>query len=81
MTVYAFYWLEEMDKVHFIGLLPERRKNSERITQESISNFARIILGNEGDIDDLFFIEMTLDENTGQILWPERSLMLTQAQA
>jgi len=81
MMAYAFYWLEEIDKVHFIGLLPERRKNPERITQESISNFARTILGNEVDIDDLFFIEIKLDESTGQILWPEPSIRLTHAQA
>ena len=81
MIAYAFYWLEEIDKVHFIGLLPERRKNPERITQESISSFARAILGDEADIDDLFFIEMKLDKSTGQILWPEPSIRLTQAQA
>ncbi len=81
MTTYAFYWLEEIDKVHFIGLLPERRKNSERITQESISNFARTILGKEADVDDLFVIEITLDEGTGQILWTEPSITLTQGQA
>ena len=81
MIAYAFYWLEEIDKAHFIGLLPERRKDPERITQQSISNYARAILGNETDIDDLFSIEMELDESTGQILWPEPSIRLTQAQA
>ena len=81
MIAYAFYWLEEIDKAHFIGLLPERRKNPERITQESISNFVRIILGNEADIDSLFFIEITLDESTGQTRWPESSITLTQGQA
>ena len=80
MIAYAFYWLEEIDKVHFIGLLQERRKDPERITQESISNFARTILGNEADIDDLFSIEMELDESTGQIHWPEPTIRLTQAQ-
>ena len=80
MIAYAFYWLEEIDKVHFVGLLLERRKNPERITQESISNFARTILGNEADVDDLFFLEMELDESTGQILWSEPSIRLTQAQ-
>ena len=81
MIAYAFYWLEEIDKVHFIGLLPERRKNPERITQESISNFVRTILGNKADIDDLFFIEIMLDESTGQTRWPESSITLTQGQA
>ena len=73
--------IEEIEKVHFIGILPEGRKNPERITQESISNFVRTFLANEVDIDTLFFIEMTLDKNTGQILWPEPSIKLTQAEA
>jgi hypothetical protein len=81
MTAYAFYWLEEIDKVHFVGLLPERRKNPERIPQESILNFARAILGNDADVDHLFFIEITLDERTGQLLWPQPSIRLTYGEA
>lgn len=81
MTTYSFYWLEGIDKVHFVGLLPERRKNPERITQQSISNFARTIIGNEVDVRSLFFLEMTLDGSTGQTLWPELPIGLTQAQA
>ncbi len=78
MTTYSFYWLEEIDKVHFVGLLSERRKNPERITQQSISNFARTVVGNEMDVRSLFFLEMTLDESTGQTLWPELPIGLTQ---
>ena len=81
MIAYSFYWLEEIDKVHFVGLLPERRNNPERITQQSISNYGRTILGNEADIDNLFFVEITLDESTGQVLWPEPSIGLTLGQA
>jgi hypothetical protein len=82
MMAYAFYWLEEIDKVHFIGLLPERRKNPERISQGSISDFGRTILGNEAEVDNLFFIEIMLDEGTDQILWPEPSMIgLTDAEA
>ena len=44
MVAYAFYMFEKIEKVHFIGLLPERRKNPERITQESISIFCEDIL-------------------------------------
>jgi hypothetical protein len=81
MVAYAFYMFEEIEKVHFIGLLPERRKNPERITQESISNFVRTFLGNEADIDNLFFIEITLDERTGEIIQPGPSIRLTLAKA
>lgn len=81
MVAYAFYIFEEIEKVHFIGLLRERRKNPERITQESISDFARTFLGNKADVDNLFFIEITLDERTGEIIQPEPSIRLTHAKA
>jgi len=81
MIAYAIYAFEEIEKVHFIGLLPERRKNLERITQESISVFVRTFLGNEGDIDNLFFIEIALDQRTDEIILPEPSLRLTLAEA
>jgi len=81
MVAYAFYMFEDIEKVHFIVLLPERRKNPKRITQESISNYMRTILGNEADVDPLFFIEITLDEKIDDILLPESSIRLTQAEA
>ncbi len=81
MEAYAIYVFEEIEKVHFIGLLPERRKNPERITQESISHFVRTFLGNEGDIDNLFFIEVALDQKTGEVILPEPSLRLTLGEA
>jgi hypothetical protein len=32
-----------------IGILPERRRNRDRITQESIMNWVRALLGHEAD--------------------------------
>ena len=81
MLAYAFYMFAEIEQVHFIGLLPERRKNPKRITQESISDFVRTFLGNEADVDNLFFIEITVDERTGEMVQPDPPIRLTQAQA
>jgi hypothetical protein len=39
MVAYEFYWRDEKGKEHLIGILPERRKNPERITEESIFNW------------------------------------------
>ena len=38
MVAYEFYLSDETGKKHLIGILQERRKNSERITRESIIN-------------------------------------------
>jgi hypothetical protein len=82
MVAYAFYMFEEIEKVHFIGILPERRKNPKRITQESISNFVRTFLGSEADVNNLFFIEITVDEKSGEIFQPDESpIRLTLAEA
>jgi len=45
MKAYEFYWQDKEGKEHFLGILPERRKNSERITEESILNWGRMIIG------------------------------------
>ncbi len=71
MVAYTFYWIDEREKVHFIGLLPERRRRPERITKESVMNFGRTILGDNVDSNNIFFIRVTIDEGTGEIIWPK----------
>ena len=79
MVAYAFYWIDAKDKAHLIGLLPERRRNPERITQESVLNFLRTILGNEADVNHISFIQVTLDESTGKIYWPKPFIATQEA--
>ncbi len=55
MTAYEFYSLDKMDQFHFIGMLPERRRARERITEESVINWVRQFLGDGSDIPDIFF--------------------------
>ena len=45
MRAYEFYWEDKEKKEHFLGILPERRKHPERITEESILNWGRVIIG------------------------------------
>ena len=74
MEVYTIYYFDEEEKVRFIGCLPEKRKNSERITQESIFNYVRIILGHEANDNKIYYFQVTLDERIGEILWPKLSI-------
>jgi hypothetical protein len=62
MVAYEYYWRDKADRVHFIGVIPERRGKSERITAESILNLAEIILGEDAGLSDLFFAQITIDE-------------------
>jgi hypothetical protein len=74
MVVYRIYYFEEQEEIRFIGFLPEKRKNPERITQESIFSYVRTILGHEANEDKIYYSQVTLDERIGEILWPKVSI-------
>ncbi len=63
MIAYEFYSRDAVEEYHHIGTLPERRMNPPRITEESVMNWAREILGDSIDFDKLFFITITIDKN------------------
>jgi len=60
MVAYTFYWIDEIDRIYFIALLPERRKKPERITRESILNWAKMVLSdNSGPkFNSVYFIQV-----------------------
>jgi len=58
MVAYEFYWRDETEKEHVLGILRERRKNPERISDESIINWGRKILGKNGDTKNIYFIKV-----------------------
>lgn len=70
MVAYEFYWLDETGGYQIIGVLPERRKNPERITQKSILNWGEKIFGNDLDTEDIFFIQVAIDEKNVRIFRP-----------
>jgi hypothetical protein len=56
MTAYEFYYRDEKGREHFIGILPERRKNLERITRESVLNWGWKVIGNTPDVENIYFV-------------------------
>jgi hypothetical protein len=56
MVAYEFYWRDEKEKEHFIGILPERRKNPERITKESVLNWGWKVIGDGSDVNNIYFL-------------------------
>jgi hypothetical protein len=63
LIAYEFYWRDSVEGYQHIGTLPERRMNPARITEESVMNWVRQILGDSIDFDKLFFITITIDRN------------------
>jgi hypothetical protein len=61
MVGYEFYWHDPIKGYQLIGVLPERRKNSLRITQESVLNWAEKYFAKNLDLDNIFFIEIEIN--------------------
>jgi hypothetical protein len=70
MIAYEFYWCNPIKGYQLIGVLPERRKNPSRITQESVMNWGGKYFGKSMDKDNMFFIQVTIDKNTGRVFRP-----------
>ncbi|OGP73754.1 MAG: hypothetical protein A2V86_01255 [Deltaproteobacteria bacterium RBG_16_49_23] len=62
MVGYEFYWRDEIEKEHFIGILPERRKIPERITKDSVLNWGWKIIGNNSDVSNIYFVQVEMEE-------------------
>jgi hypothetical protein len=58
MKAYEFYWNDEKEVGHLIGILPERRKDPKRVTRKSIMNWMKNILGNNGEIKNIYFVKV-----------------------
>jgi hypothetical protein len=58
MFAYEFYWFDETEKPHFIGILQEKRENLLRMTRESILNLGRKVIGDNVDVTDIYFIQI-----------------------
>jgi len=61
MVGYEFYWHDPTKGYELIGVLPERRRNTKRITAESVLNWGKKYFGNNLTLDDLFFIEVEIN--------------------
>ncbi len=60
MLAYEFYWLDETEKAHFIGILPERRKKIERITRESVLNWGKMVIGENSEVKELYYVKVEI---------------------
>ena len=64
MVVYKFYLRDEMKGIGYVGIFPERRKDSKRITNRSVIDYGRINLGLNLKFEDIFYKVIFL-ENDG----------------
>jgi hypothetical protein len=60
MVVYKLYKHDQTEEPHLIGILPERRKDRERITEESVLNWGKEVTGENSDINNLYFVQLEM---------------------
>jgi hypothetical protein len=70
MVSYELYCRDPIKGYQLIGVLPERRRNPKRITKESVINWVEDYFGKNLNMNDMFFIQVLVDRNTGRIFRP-----------
>jgi hypothetical protein len=61
MVAYEFYWRDDIGDVHLIGILPERRRDPNRITDQSIFNWVKKLMGS--GVNDIFFTQVKIHDD------------------
>jgi hypothetical protein len=61
MIVYEFYWYNPAKGYELLGILPERRKNPERITNKSIMGWSEKVFGTFLSPKDITFIQVKMN--------------------
>ena len=62
MVAYEFYRRDEMNGDYLLGILPERRKNPKRITEDSVMKWVRNVLSDNTETRRIFFVRVTLED-------------------
>jgi len=70
MMAYEFYWRNEVKGYELLGVLPERRKDPARITEKSVLEWVDRVFGNKFNTKDIYFTQVSIDDNTGMIFRP-----------
>jgi hypothetical protein len=71
MVAYEYYWHDEIKGFELIGVLPERRKDTTRVTEKSILGFGKKFWGDNMDNGKILFIRVGVDKTTGEFLRPK----------
>ena len=63
MVGYELYCWHDPKGYQLIGVLPERRNDPQRVTKESVLNWGQKYFAIQLDLDDLYFIEVEINED------------------
>jgi len=68
MLAYELYTFNKKKGYEIVGVLPERRNDPTRITEASITNWGKTLLGADVDSRNMFFRRVAIDGVSGRIL-------------
>jgi len=68
MLAYELYTFNKKKGYEIVGILPERRKDRMRITEASITNWGKTLLGDNVNSVNIFFKRVAIDGLSGRIL-------------
>jgi hypothetical protein len=60
MVAYKLYKHDQIEEPHLVGILPERRKDLERPTEESVLNWGKEVIGKNPDFNDIYFVQIEM---------------------
>jgi hypothetical protein len=69
MVGYKVYLFDKTKGYELIAVLPERRKNEKRMTEETVINWGRTLLGDGVKGKDILFERVTINNIRERILW------------
>jgi len=61
---YELYWHDPIKGYQLMGVLPERRKNPNRITEESVLNWGKEYFSKNSNLNEMFFLEVEINGET-----------------
>ena len=64
MIGYELYWHDPIEGYQLMGVLPERRKNPNRITEESVLNWGKEYFSKNLNLSEMFFLEVEINGKT-----------------
>ena len=70
MVAYEFYSGNHKEGYDLVGILPERRKKTERVTHESIMKWAKIVFSDTLDVTNIYFVPISLEKSMTGFYFP-----------
>lgn len=62
MVVYELYLRDRIKEFNLIEILPERRKNPQRITQQAIMKWVKLFTGDHLNLNNIYIIQKQIQE-------------------